>query len=68
MRKDLGAIVPLIRLLRPVVTWFFVRSSPYLKENRRVVRREDPASSAASGRPCNLATRFLIYENVISGR
>jgi len=36
MRKDLGAIVPLIRLLRPVVTWFVVRSSPYLKENRRV--------------------------------
>ena len=36
MRKDFGAIVPLIRLLRPVVTWFFVRSSPYLKENRRV--------------------------------
>ena len=37
MRKDLGAIVPLIRLLRPVVTWLVVRSSPYLKENRRVV-------------------------------
>ena len=36
MRKDLGAIVPLIRLLRPVVTWFVVRSSPYLRENRRV--------------------------------
>lgn len=36
MRKDLGVIVPLIRLLRPVVTWFIVRSSPYLKENRRV--------------------------------
>jgi len=36
MRKDLGAIVPLIRLLRPLVTWFVVRSSPYLKENRRV--------------------------------
>jgi nucleoside-diphosphate-sugar epimerase len=37
LRKDLGAIVPLIRLLRPVITWFIVRSSPYLKENRRVV-------------------------------
>jgi nucleoside-diphosphate-sugar epimerase len=37
LRKDLGAIVPLIRLLRPVITWFVVRSSPYLKENRRVV-------------------------------
>ena len=35
MRKDLGALVPLIRLLRPVVTWFVLRSSPYLKENRR---------------------------------
>jgi nucleoside-diphosphate-sugar epimerase len=36
MRKDLGAIAPLIRLLRPVITWFVVRSSPYLRENRRV--------------------------------
>lgn len=35
MRKDLGIAVPLIRLLRPVVTRFLVRSSPYLKENRR---------------------------------
>jgi nucleoside-diphosphate-sugar epimerase len=35
MRKDLGAIAPLIRLLRPVITWFVVRGSPYLKENRR---------------------------------
>ena len=38
MRKDFGAIVPLIRLLRPVVTSYFTRSSPYLKENRRVGR------------------------------
>jgi nucleoside-diphosphate-sugar epimerase len=37
MRKDLGAIVPLIRLLRPVITWFVVRSSPYLKENRHLI-------------------------------
>jgi nucleoside-diphosphate-sugar epimerase len=36
MRKDLRAIVPLIRLLRPVATWFVLRASPYLKENRRV--------------------------------
>ena len=36
MRKDLGAIVPMIRLLRPVITWFVARRSPYLKENRRV--------------------------------
>jgi nucleoside-diphosphate-sugar epimerase len=35
MRKDLGAAAPLIRLLRPVVTWFLLRGSPYLKENRR---------------------------------
>jgi nucleoside-diphosphate-sugar epimerase len=35
MRRDLGVVAPLIRLLRPVVTWFVVRSSPYLSENRR---------------------------------
>jgi len=35
MCKDFGAIVPLIRLLRPVATWYLTRSSPYLKENRR---------------------------------
>jgi nucleoside-diphosphate-sugar epimerase len=35
MRKDLGAIVPLIRLLRPLVTWYVVRSSPHLAKNRR---------------------------------
>ena len=35
MRRNLGAIAPLIRLLRPVVTWGLLRSSPYLKENRR---------------------------------
>jgi nucleoside-diphosphate-sugar epimerase len=35
MRKDLGAIVPLVRLLQPIVTWYIVRSSPYLTENRR---------------------------------
>jgi nucleoside-diphosphate-sugar epimerase len=36
MKKDLGAIAPLIRLLRPAITWFVVRGSPYLKENRRL--------------------------------
>jgi nucleoside-diphosphate-sugar epimerase len=36
MRKDLGVIAPLIRLLRPVVTWFLLRGSPYLRVNRRV--------------------------------
>jgi hypothetical protein len=35
MRKDLGVVAPLIRLLRPVATWFMLRSSPYLEENRR---------------------------------
>jgi nucleoside-diphosphate-sugar epimerase len=35
MRADLGALVPLIRLLRPLVTWFVLRGSPYLAENRR---------------------------------
>jgi nucleoside-diphosphate-sugar epimerase len=35
IREDLGALAPLIRLLRPVITRFVVRSSPYLKENRR---------------------------------
>jgi nucleoside-diphosphate-sugar epimerase len=35
MRKDLGAIVPLIRLLRPLATWYVTHRSPYLKENRR---------------------------------
>jgi nucleoside-diphosphate-sugar epimerase len=35
MRKHLGALVPLIRLFGPVVTWLLVRSSPHLKENRR---------------------------------
>jgi nucleoside-diphosphate-sugar epimerase len=36
MRENLGVVAPLLRLLRPVVTWLLVRSSPYLKENRRV--------------------------------
>lgn len=35
MRKDFGALVPAIRLLRPVVTWFCASRSPYLKENRQ---------------------------------
>ena len=34
MRDGLGAIAPLIRLLRPVATWFVVRRSPYLKANQ----------------------------------
>jgi nucleoside-diphosphate-sugar epimerase len=35
MRKDFGMLVPLIRLVRPLATWFVIRSSAYLKENRR---------------------------------
>jgi nucleoside-diphosphate-sugar epimerase len=36
LRKGLGAIAPLLRLLRPLITWFVVRSSPYLRENRHL--------------------------------
>jgi nucleoside-diphosphate-sugar epimerase len=39
MRKDLGALVPLIRALRPLATWFVLRASPYLKANRRTAPR-----------------------------
>jgi nucleoside-diphosphate-sugar epimerase len=39
MKKNLGVIAPVIRLLRPVVTWGLLRSSPYLKENRRAGTR-----------------------------
>lgn len=35
MKDDFGALAPLIRMLRPVATWYVTRSSPYLKENRR---------------------------------
>lgn len=35
LKNGLGALVPLVRMLRPIATWFYVRSSPYLKENRR---------------------------------
>jgi nucleoside-diphosphate-sugar epimerase len=35
MRRDLGMAAPLLRLLRPLVTWLLLRGSPYLKENRR---------------------------------
>jgi nucleoside-diphosphate-sugar epimerase len=35
MRRNLGVIAPLIRLLRPVVTWGLLRRSPYLVQNRR---------------------------------
>ena len=35
MKKDFGKLVPVIRLVRPLATWFVIRSSAYLKENRR---------------------------------
>jgi hypothetical protein len=35
MKKDFGKLVPLIRLMRPLATWFVTRSSAYLKDNRR---------------------------------
>jgi nucleoside-diphosphate-sugar epimerase len=35
MRKDFGVLVPVIRLVRPLATWFVTRRSAYLKENRR---------------------------------
>jgi len=35
MKKDFGKLVPFIRLVRPLATWFVTRSSAYLKENRR---------------------------------
>ncbi len=34
MRKGLGFLAPIVRILRPIVTYFYVRSSPYLKGNR----------------------------------
>lgn len=35
MRENLGIVAPLIRLFRPLATWGLLRTSPYLKENRR---------------------------------
>jgi hypothetical protein len=36
MKNDFGALVPFIRLVRPLATWFVTRGSAYLKENRRL--------------------------------
>jgi hypothetical protein len=36
MKKDFGLLVPIIRLVRPLATWFVIRSSAYRKENRRI--------------------------------
>jgi nucleoside-diphosphate-sugar epimerase len=35
MKRAFGMLVPVIRLVRPLATWFVVRSSAHLKENRR---------------------------------
>jgi nucleoside-diphosphate-sugar epimerase len=35
MRRELGLLAPVIRLLRPLATWYVTRGSPYLLENRR---------------------------------
>lgn len=48
LKNGLGSLVPLIRALRPLATWFYVRSSPYLKANRqrlRVMREQENAAS-----------------------
>jgi hypothetical protein len=34
-QQDVGALAPLIRLLRPLINTFVIRSSPYWKQNRR---------------------------------
>lgn len=35
MKRDFGLLVPFIRLVRPLATWFVTRTSAHLKENRR---------------------------------
>ncbi|WP_172401662.1 NAD-dependent epimerase/dehydratase family protein [Mycobacterium paraense] len=37
MKDDFGVLVPLIRMVRPLATWFVIRSSAHLKQNRRGV-------------------------------
>jgi hypothetical protein len=34
MKDDFGVLVPIIRLMRPLATWFVTRRSAYLKANR----------------------------------
>ena len=43
MKKEFGVLVPFIRLVRPLATWFVTRSSAYLKENRRSDRGSTPS-------------------------
>lgn len=42
MKKDFGMLVPLIRLVRPLATWFVVRSSAYKKTGVRVSESHRP--------------------------
>ena len=44
MKKDLGKLVPLIRLVRPLATWFVTRSS-------RLSQGEPPFACRLTGRP-----------------
>lgn len=46
VRKDLGALGHVVRLVRPLATWFVTRSSAYVKENRR----DTPRRSARARR------------------
>jgi nucleoside-diphosphate-sugar epimerase len=39
MKREFGMLLPLIRLVRPLATWFVVRSSAHLKGNRRATRQ-----------------------------
>jgi hypothetical protein len=47
MKQDFGMLVPLIRLVRPLATWFVARTSAHLKENRR----RDSAERYCGGKP-----------------
>jgi nucleoside-diphosphate-sugar epimerase len=47
MKKEFGMLVPLIRLVRPLATWFVVRSSAYLKENRATQQAHGPVRGSA---------------------
>jgi nucleoside-diphosphate-sugar epimerase len=43
MRNDFGALRYIVCLVRPLVTWFVVRSSAHLKENRRQLKAGERA-------------------------
>jgi len=45
LKSGLGPLVPLVRLMRPIATWFYVRSSPYWKVNRQHKRSVHPAAN-----------------------